>query len=224
MDQSVINALHKKFKLVPNEKILVVNGPEDFDTKLSLADGVAMHTREAVQGFNQIHWFVQNKAEFELGLSSIMANLPSAGILWIYYPKKTSKIQTDLTRDKGWDMLFTYAITWITLVSFDDTWSAFAIKNIPSIKPQYVETRECINLYEPWIDMNKKIINLPPFFEEVLSQDPQSFAYYQSLAYTHRKEYLVWILSAKTEETNTRRLEKMMEMLRLKRKNPNDKG
>lgn len=51
-------------------------------------------------------------------------------ILWIYYPKGSSRLQTDLTRDKGWDCLLAHSdkLTWISLISFDDTWSVFGCR------------------------------------------------------------------------------------------------
>lgn len=50
-------------------------------------------------------------------------------VCWIYYPKGTSKIQTDLTRDKGWEALLKHNhLQWISLISFNDTWSAFGMR------------------------------------------------------------------------------------------------
>ena len=49
--------------------------------------------------------------------------------VWCYFPKGTSDIQTDLTRDKGWDALLkSDSIKWLSLVSFNDTWSSFLLR------------------------------------------------------------------------------------------------
>ena len=42
--------------------------------------------------------------------------------------QRLSKIQTDLTRDKGWESLSKLDLKWITLISVDETWSAFALR------------------------------------------------------------------------------------------------
>jgi uncharacterized protein YdeI (YjbR/CyaY-like superfamily) len=42
-------------------------------------------------------------------------------------------------------------------------------------------------------------------------------AFFGALSYTHRKEYVHWILEAKKPETRERRLQKTMEMLRQKK-------
>jgi hypothetical protein len=54
--------------------------------------------------------------------------LNPAGLLWIAFPKASSGIQTDLSRDKGWDSLKTHNPKWIGLISVDNDWSAFAVR------------------------------------------------------------------------------------------------
>jgi len=54
--------------------------------------------------------------------------LNAQSMLWISFPKGTSKIQTDLTRDKGWESLKALDLKWITLISVNETWSAFALR------------------------------------------------------------------------------------------------
>jgi hypothetical protein len=54
--------------------------------------------------------------------------LRSESMLWISFPKGTSKIQTDLTRDKGWEILQKLDLKWVNLVSVNETWSAFALR------------------------------------------------------------------------------------------------
>jgi hypothetical protein len=39
-----------------------------------------------------------------------------------------SKIQTDLTRDVGWDALQQANLKWVNLISVDPTWSAFCLR------------------------------------------------------------------------------------------------
>jgi len=64
----------------------------------------------------------------EQALPQVRDALKPASTLWITFPKGTSKIQTDLTRDQGWDSLRSLDLKWINLISVDDTWSAFALR------------------------------------------------------------------------------------------------
>jgi hypothetical protein len=54
--------------------------------------------------------------------------LKPESMLWISFPKGTSKIQTDLTRDKGWEVLRDLDLKWINLISVTEMWSAFSLR------------------------------------------------------------------------------------------------
>jgi hypothetical protein len=70
------------------------------------------------------------------------------------------------------------------------------------------------------IDTEERVVEIPPEMEKLLAKNPKEKKYFDSLAYTHRKEYVQWVTSAKKEETKISRLEKMIEMLKKKNKHP----
>jgi hypothetical protein len=76
-----------------------------------------------------ILFYAPDRATLERGLPAAAAALESAGTLWIAYPKGSSRRQTDLTRDQGWDSLRDADLMWLSLVSIDDTWSAFSLRH-----------------------------------------------------------------------------------------------
>jgi hypothetical protein len=73
------------------------------------------------------------------------------------------------------------------------------------------------------LDNEERIVEIPPDVEQVFGKNPEAAAYFSTLAYSHRKEYITWIVSAKKEETRLSRLVKMIEMLLKKKKNPSEK-
>ena len=70
------------------------------------------------------------------------------------------------------------------------------------------------------IDTEERVVEIPPELKKLLAKNPKEKKYFESLAYTHKKEYVEWITSAKKEETKKSRLEKMMKMLNEKVKHP----
>ena len=120
--------LAKKMKLKPGARAAILNAPEGYLDELSpLPEGVEV-LRELEGDFGWIQVFATNRAEFEaIGPKAIAALRPES-MLWISFPKGSSKIQTDLTRDKGWDSLKGSDLKWINLVSVNDTWSAFSLR------------------------------------------------------------------------------------------------
>lgn len=122
------SALAKKMKLKPGARAAIINAPEGYQAELTpLPEGVEV--KDQLEGeFDWIQLFATSQAEFEdIGPDAIAA-LRSESMLWISFPKGSSKIQTDLTRDKGWDSLKGVDLRWVNLVSVNDTWSAFALR------------------------------------------------------------------------------------------------
>ena len=72
---------------------------------------------------------------------------------------------------------------------------------------------------ELWKDDQPKTVELPSNFQSLLEQEGLQ-PFFNSLSYTHRKEYIRWITEAKTEATKTKRLTKAIEMLKQRVKTP----
>lgn len=72
-------------------------------------------------------------------------------------------------------------------------------------------------------DTAPRKVELPADVKSMLSKNKEEKKYFDSLAFTHQKEYVKWITDAKREETRLARMEKMLMMLTAKKKNPTDK-
>jgi len=57
----------------------------------------------------------------------------------------------------------------------------------------------------------------------LFSKNKKAFLFFNTLAFTHKREYVEWILSAKREETRQNRLKITMEKLAAGKKNINEK-
>lgn len=69
-------------------------------------------------------------------------------------------------------------------------------------------------------DEEERTVDIPTDLQKMLEGHPDAKAFFDSLSYTHRKEYVQWITGAKKEETRKRRLQKTVEMLSSKTKHP----
>ena len=122
------SALAKKMKLKAGARAAVVNATTGYLKELGpLPAGVELF--EKLQGrFDWIQGFVRTSAELKGLVPRLVKALAPESLLWISFPKGTSGIQTDLTRDKGWDALKSVDLKWVTLISVNDTWSAFCLR------------------------------------------------------------------------------------------------
>jgi hypothetical protein len=122
------NALAKKLKLKPGQRAAIINAPDGYvDTLRPLPDQVEL-AYQLDGSFDWVQIFLKNQAELERILPGLVNALKPESLLWLSFPKGTSKIQTDLTRDKGWDALQPVNLKWINLISVNETWSAFSLR------------------------------------------------------------------------------------------------
>lgn len=66
---------------------------------------------------------------------------------------------------------------------------------------------------ELWKDDAPRTLEVPAAFEQAMRKGGVTRVF-ESLSYTHRKEYCRWITEAKKEETRQHRLQKAIEMLK----------
>jgi hypothetical protein len=79
--------------------------------------------------------------------------------------------------------------------------------------------KEAVKINSKPIDRSHKEIPVPADLSKLLNNKQKE--HFDSLSYTHRKEYVVWIESAKKQETREARLKKAVELLSKKIKTPN---
>lgn len=63
-----------------------------------------------------------------------------------------------------------------------------------------------------------RVVDVPPMIAKTLRRDPETRAIFEKLSFTHKKEYVEWIMSAKKDETRKARLAKLGPMLRGKQR------
>ena len=67
-------------------------------------------------------------------------------------------------------------------------------------------------------DMEVREVFIPEDIQFLLRENPDEEAFFEKLSYTHRKEYINWIISAKRDETRAKRLIQFIEKLQQKKK------
>jgi hypothetical protein len=209
-----------KLKIKENFSLLTINAPANFEKRLGkLPKGVSVS--EISKNYNQVHWFVVSRAQLEKEISKVMKLVKPEVIIWVYYPKGTSKIQTDLTRDKGWDCLLAEGdkLTWISLIAFDDTWSTFGFR-AKTEADKKKEAKPTEREIFKWVDPKTKKVKLPDELAAAFKKNKKEAAFFETLSFTNKKEYIEWIVTAKREETKTERIKGTIKRLGKQWKNP----
>lgn len=218
------NSISQKLRIKSGDILLTINKPSGFQTGLV---GLPKNVKVVESGkeYNQVHWFVMNRAQVEKEMSKVMKLVKPDVTVWVYYPKGSSGLQTDLTRDKGWDCLLAEddKLTWISLISFDATWSVFGFRakseadRKKETKPK--QEREIFN----WVNTETKEIKLPGDLSAIFKKNKKQFDFFNTLSFTNKKEYVEWIVTAKREETRNERLTGTITRLSKGWKNPQNR-
>ena len=212
----------KKLHLKPGMRVAVTHAPPGFVLK---SQGVSIE-RSLKKGLDLALTFVTQHEDLERQWPKLVGAVKQHGAVWVAYPKKNSGIDTDLHGMQEWDA--TKGSDWnpVAMIAIDDAWSATRYKYAPGLeKVRHGRQSETIKDADGTVvvDRAKRIVTPPKDLQKLLAKSPKARAAFESLAFSHRKEYVVWIVEAKKPETRGARLAKTIEMLARGKKNPSDK-
>jgi hypothetical protein len=217
------NDLAKKLRLPQQGKALILNAPEQFVHKLEPLPGLVEFANESItdKSYDFVIVFVRSIVEVEIWAPKAIRAIREEGLLWMAYPKQSSKIKTDINRDSGWQTVAALNFEGISMVAIDETWSAMrfrASKDVKSSRSARIAARDSAVKTGP--TTADRIIVIPDDLAIAFKASPAAAAFYDSLTYTNRKEYVRWITEAKREETRSGRITKSIDKLERGIKNP----
>jgi hypothetical protein len=74
--------------------------------------------------FDFVHIFAADKVKLDELKPVAADSIKYDALLWVSYPKKSSKVKSDLSRDMMWDLFTDDGLRPVTQISIDATWSA----------------------------------------------------------------------------------------------------
>jgi hypothetical protein len=119
--------LAKKLSLKDGMRVWWDGVPENVREGIA-AEGLTLQllsTREAP--IDAVHMFVSHRAELKAKLKQLLPLLDRAGMIWVSWPKKASKIPTDITEDVVRDVALPMHLVDVKVCSVDDIWSGLKL-------------------------------------------------------------------------------------------------
>jgi hypothetical protein len=107
--------LGNKLQLKDGQGLDVLDPPPDLDLS-ELSDGEPVGVLA----------FVKSSADAARHAAALAA--AADGLAWGAYPKKSSGVETDITRDHGWDAVYESGLQPVRQIAIDDTWSALRFR------------------------------------------------------------------------------------------------
>jgi hypothetical protein len=110
--------LPKKLGIKPESRLLVFGGPADFLPDIA---------REASGPGDVIVSFHTERANLERRLPELRTMMEPAAGLWIAWPKKAAKMETDLTEDVVRELALANRLVDNKVCAIDETWSGLRL-------------------------------------------------------------------------------------------------
>jgi hypothetical protein len=119
--------LAKKLGLKAGMRAWFHDMPDSVRAEIATA-GIAL-TEEAAPsaGLDAAHIFTTERAELERHLPALRGLIQSAGQIWVSWPKKASKVPTDITEDTIREVALPIGLVDIKVCAVDQTWSGLKL-------------------------------------------------------------------------------------------------
>jgi hypothetical protein len=120
----------RKLLIKEGYRVLLVNAPAGYAAFLGELPEGAVLAAGPESGPDLIHLFVASCKELEANLPRLKTSLKANGLLWVSYPKGTSKIQADINRDSINAYARSIGLQGVAMISIDDIWSALRLRPV----------------------------------------------------------------------------------------------
>ena len=116
--------LSKKLGIKSNHIVSTYQSPQDYtQSLLPLPENVSIH-QKLVKHADVIHAFVHSMNELTHIYPKLVSCMHKSTSLWISWPKKASKVETDLSRDIVRDFILAAGLVDVKIASYDDIYSS----------------------------------------------------------------------------------------------------
>ncbi len=140
------SALWKKLNLKEEKQVAVLNSPPEFDQHLAdLAEVKVVRRIASKSACRFLIGFAQTLKEIEKLVAQIGRMPDGDVIVWICYPKKTSKRYVcEFNRDTGWESLGALGLEGVRQVAVDEDWSALRFRRVEFIKDMKRDSKRAL--------------------------------------------------------------------------------
>ena len=120
--------LPKKLGIKPGQRIAFLDAPAAFADALGeLPDGVDEPRTSARGPLDLVVAFFTERRRVQQRLPRLIAALDSAGALWIAWPKRAARVDTDVTEDVVRELGLAAGVVDVKVCAIDATWSGLKL-------------------------------------------------------------------------------------------------
>lgn len=120
-------SLAKKLGIKPGDVVRALDAPDNYAELLArLPDGVQL-TKRLAKDARFVHVFATERGKLERGLEQLRNGIAADGTIWVSWPKKASKMPTDITEDVIREVSLPLGLVDVKVRAVDDIWSGLKL-------------------------------------------------------------------------------------------------
>lgn len=116
--------LAKKLGIKPGATVCTLDAPKNY--RQLVRERMTLVTRLDGSA-DTVHVFATKRARLEEALRSCMAKMRQDAALWVSWPKRSSKVDTDITEDTIRSLALPMGLVDIKVCAVDETWSGLKL-------------------------------------------------------------------------------------------------
>ena len=119
--------LFKKLGLKADMKVVCLTAPDNY-LELLGADAPEQDWLVSLStACDFVHLFTKSKAELQARLPACQGSIKANGMIWVSWPKKASKVPTDITEDTIRSISLPSGLVDVKVCAVDDVWSGLKL-------------------------------------------------------------------------------------------------
>lgn len=120
-------SLAKKLGIKPGDVVRALDAPDNYAELLArLPDGVQL-TKRLAKDARFVHVFATERGKLERVLEQLRNGIAADGTIWVSWPKKASKMPTDITEDVIREVSLPLGLVDVKVCAVDDIWSGLKL-------------------------------------------------------------------------------------------------
>jgi hypothetical protein len=119
--------LAKKLGYTSGQRVFLDNAPGNYlELVAPLPEGVEF-VKKITNDLDMIHLFTDRAETIEARLPIYLKKIKPDGVIWVSWPKKASKVPTDVTENVVRDLALATVLVDVKVCAFDEVWSALKL-------------------------------------------------------------------------------------------------
>ncbi|MFC0350113.1 DUF3052 family protein [Undibacterium danionis] len=119
--------LAKKLGITENTQVYTIQAPDDYLQLLApIPEGVQFMKKLGIST-DIVHVFTKEKTQLQAELIKLRSTIKANGVIWISWPKKASKVPTDITEDTIREIALPLGLVDIKVCAVSEIWSGLKL-------------------------------------------------------------------------------------------------